>query len=242
MKKILVTIAMILTLCLFFVACGKETDSSHTDSNLNGSSGISSGTDTNGSANTVDTSIEVDYDADRAAQDNEFPFDSIIIERNGYDLVAAGKYYGNDFDNVEYYGSYYRIIDNYADFLELTLWGNRTDKSVFDDNFVLVLYSYTKCSVYYSHPEFHKLNDKGQFSDFRFDVTHNKICISETHSVNDMNIDKDGYVPPKIEDYTVIYPIEKQEIIYLLISKDEKPSNLPKNGEIDFYEEIIMAE
>ena len=255
MKKILITIAMILTLCLSFVACGNETGSGRTDSNLNGSSDISSGTDTNGSANTVDstpsstkdtvtadTSIKVDYDADREAQDNEFPFDNIVIERNGYDIVAAGKYYGKDFDNIKYYGSYYRIIDNYADFSELTQWGNQLDEAIFDDNFVLVLYSYTKCSVYYSHPKFNEVNDKGQFSDFKLDVANNKISISETHSVNGMNIDKDGYVPPKIEDYTVIYPIEKQEIIYLLISKDERPSNLPKNGEIDFYKEIIVEE
>lgn len=255
MKKFLIAIISILALCLIVASCGNETNRECTDSSVNGNSDISNYTDTNGSANTADStplsteetvttdaSIKVDYDADRAAQDNEFPFDSIIVERNGYDLVAAGKYYGNDFDNVEYHGSYYRIIDNYTDFSELTLWGNLTDESVFDDNFVLVLYSYTKCSVYYSHLEFHVLNDRGQFCDFKFDVNHNKICISETHSINGMNIDKDGYVPSKIEDYTVVFPTEKQEIIYLLIPKDEMPNNLPINGEINFYEEIIIEE
>lgn len=237
MKKLLAAISMLLVLSTMIVAC---------DIIPNGDA-LSTGNESSDELNpdnndTVDTSIKIEDDADREDKDNEFPFENIIVERNGYDIIAAGKYYGNDFDNVKYYGSYYRIIDNYTDFSELTQWGNQLEEVIFDENFVLVLYSHTRCCAYYSHPEFHKLNDKGQFSDFRFDVTHNKICISETHSVNDMNIDKDGYVPPKIEDYTVIYPIEKQEIIYLLISKDERPNDLPKSGEIDLYEEIIMAE
>ena len=126
--------------------------------------------------------------------DEEFPFDTIIVERNGYDIVAAGKYYGDDFDSVIDYGSYYRIIDNYEDFSKLTQWGNQLDKAIFDENFVLVLYSYTKCSVYYSHPKFYELNGIGQFCDFKFDVNNSKISISETYSINGMNIDKDGYV------------------------------------------------
>ena len=134
------------------------------------------------------------------------------------------------------------IIDNYADFSNLTQWGNKIDEWEFDENFILVLYSYQKYSIYYSHPEFNELNGRGQFCNFVFDVNHNKICINETYFINDMNIDKDGYVSPKIEDYTVVVPTEKQEIIYLLISKDNMVNDLPYNGEISFYEEIIVAE
>lgn len=220
-------------LCLVFISCN---NSNSPDANSNNTSTDTS-TDT-----AIDTSIQVEYDAERESSDNEFPFDNIIVERNGYDIVSAGKYYGSDFDNVKYYGSYYRIIDNYENFSEITQWGEKIDKSVFNNNFVLVLYSYTKCSVYYSHPEFHELNGIGQFFDFKFDVNNSKISISETHSINGMNIDKDGYVPPKIEDYTVVFPSEKQETIYLLIPKDEMPNNLPINGEISFYEKIIIEE
>ena len=255
MKKILITIAMILTLCLSFVACGNETDSSRTDSNLNDSSGISSGTDTNGSANTVDstpsstedtvtadTSIKVDYDADREAQDNEFPFDNIVIERNGYDIVAAGKYYGKDFDNIKYYGSYYRIIDNYADFSELTQWGNRIDEAIFDDNFVLVLHTYSSCNIHYSHPDFNKLNQRGQFWNFSINLNTGKLSVSEKWSVGGGTPDIDGYIPPKLENYTVVFPTEKQETIYLLIPTGEMPNNSPTNGELDLDVKIIVLE
>ena len=154
MKKLLAAISMLLVLSIMIVAC---------DIIPNGdalSTGDESSDELNPDNNdTVDTSIKIEDDADREDKDNEFPFENIIVERNGYDIIAAGKYYGNDFDNVKYYGSYYRIIDNYTDFSELTQWGNKIEKSVFDENFVLVLYSHTSCCVYFSHPEFHKLND-----------------------------------------------------------------------------------
>ena len=234
MKKLFISISLSMILCLVFLSCNNIPRD--TDTNTGEIFGGNLGND----VNSDDTSIKVEYDEEREANDSEFPFDNIVIERNGYDLVAGGRYYGDDFDNVKYYGSYYRIIDNYSDFSELTQWGNDVDESVFNNNFVLVLHLYEKCSVYYSHPEFYELNIIGRFFDFKFDVSHNKICITESRYANRRI--EEGVVPPKLEDYTVVFPTEKQETIYLLIPKDEMPSNLPINGEISFYEVIEIAE
>ena len=95
----------------------------------------------------------------------DFPFDNIVLVRNGYDIVAAGRYYGDDFDNVKYYGSYYRIIDNYDDFSTLTAWGNKIDKSVFNDNFILVLHTYKNHYLYNS-----ARSEKGTFSTLKIET------------------------------------------------------------------------
>ena len=251
MKKILITIAMILTLCLSFVACGNETDSGRTDSNLNGSSGVSSGTDTNGSANTVDstpsstedtvtadTSIKVDYDADREAQDNEFPFDNIVIERNGYDIVAAGKYYGKDFDNIKYYGSYYRIIDNYEDFSKLTQWGNQLDETIFDENFVLVLYSYKNHYIYNSVQ-----SQKGTYKSLKIETDLNELSIIEEWIRSSRIEIVDGErVPSTYYEDEILFPIEVQETIYLLIPKNEVHSDLSVSGKINLKTQISDLE
>ena len=113
MKKLLTILLIVLTVAVALVSCdennidiGGNIDSQPgiNTEKTNDTSSSNDNEDSNRQDNpgTVDTSIQVEYDADREAQDNEFPFDSIIIERNGYDLVAAGKYYGNDFENVKY--------------------------------------------------------------------------------------------------------------------------------------------
>ena len=186
--------------------------------------------------------IEVEYDEEREAKDNEFSFDSIVVERYGYDIVAAGRYYGKDFDNVKYYGSYYRIIDNYEDFSELTQFGEKIDKHIFDENFILILYTYEKCDVYYSHSKFNRLNCRGYFEDFDCDSHTEELEIFECCFTVESTPDIDGYIPPKLQDYTVVFPTEKQETIYLVIPKDEMPNNLPINGEINFYKVIDIAE
>ena len=190
-----------------------------------------------GNDNTTDTSIKVEYDAEREASDKEFPFDNIIVERNGYDIVAAGKYYGDDFDSIIYYGSYYRIIDNYNDFSELTAWGNKIDESVFEDNFVLVLYTYKNHDKYYSHQSFYHLHDRGQFDDFGIDKDTNTLTIRESWSI-DLLTPLDGPLPPSFYDYEIIIPTEKHEIIYLLIPKTDLKDELPINGEIELEIEI----
>ena len=169
--------------------------------------------------------------------DEDFPFDNIVVERNGYDIVAAGKYYGNDFDNVKDYGSYYRIIDNYNDFSELTAWGNKIDESVFEDNFVLVLYTYKNHDKYYSHQSFYHLHDRGQFDDFGIDKDTNTLTISESWSI-DLLTPFDGPLPPSFYDYEIIIPTEKHEMIYLLIPKTDLKDELPINGEIELEIEI----
>lgn len=219
MKKTPIAISLILILCLAFVSCDNFNDSA-----------------------TKDTSIKVEYDFEREAMDNEFPFDNIIEKRNGYDIVAAGKYYGNDFENIKYYGSYYRIIDNYADFSELTQWGDRIDASVFDDSFILVLHSYKNYSVYYSHPEFQELNNRGQFWSFGIDTNTDKLNIFEEWLIGGSIPDIYGYTRPNPEDYKVVFPTEKQETIYLLIPKNELPNSISINGEVDLKVEISVLE
>ena len=236
MKRISILISLIMILCLVFVSCNNIP--SDTDTNT----GENSGGNLENDVNSDDTSIKVEYDEEREANDSEFHFDNIVIERNGYDLVAGGRYYGNDFDNVKYYGSYYRIIDNYSDFSTLTAWGNKIDKSVFNDNFILVLHTYKRCDLYYSHSDFNKLNQRGRFGNFDVDLQTGELEIFESWYLGGGVPDVDGYIPPKQEDYTVVFPTEKQETIYLLIPKDEMPSNLPINGEINFYEVIDIAE
>ena len=103
MKRILILL-LALMLCFAAVACNVTPKDSDSDTETE------TVTDT-GTETTVDTSIQVEYDSEREAKDNEFPFENIRINRSGYDIIAAGKYYGNDFDNIKYYGSYYRIIE-----------------------------------------------------------------------------------------------------------------------------------
>ena len=248
MKKLLSIILTLLMLVGILASCGNyespDENPDDTGSNDEATGGEDSELENDpamGNKPTVPP-IEIEYDAEREAKDNEFSFDSIVVERYGYDIVAAGRYYGNDFDNVKYYGSYYRIIDNYDDFSTLTAWGNKIDKSVFNDNFILVLHTYKKCDLYYSHSDFNKLNQKGQFGNFDVDLQTGELEIFEFCSTVEPTLDIDGYIPPKLEDYTVVFPTEKQETIYLVIPKDEMPSNLPINGEISFYEVIDIAE
>ena len=187
---------------------------------------------------TVDTYIQVEYNPETEAKDNEFPFDSIILEQSGYKVVAAGKYYGNDFDNIKYYGSYYRIIDNYEDFSELTAWGNNIDESLFSDNFILVLHTYKNAyDTYYSHSKYNELNGKGRYSDFGLSES-GKLMITEGKSCSAKEVV--GEAPNYIEDYEVILPIETQETIYLVIPKAEMPNNIKLNGEIILFHNVII--
>jgi len=170
--------------------------------------------------------------------DEEFPFDNIVIERSGYDIVAAGKYYGNDFDNIKYYGSYYRIIDNYEDFSELTAWGKNIDESLFGDNFILVLHTYKNSyDTYYSHSKYNELNGKGRYRDFGLSES-GKLMITEGKSCSAKEVV--GEAPNYIEDYEVILPIETQETIYLVIPKAEMPNNTKLSGEIILYQNVII--
>lgn len=242
MKKVFTTFLLIIVLCIVLISCNVP---SSNDTDINTESKVNTD-DTN-----KNTNVSENPDSDNTNNDSntnesgtnteksEFPFDNIIVERNGYDIVAAGKYYGNDFDSVTDYGSYYRIIDNYEDFSELTQWGNQLDETVFNENFILVLYSYLNCSVYYSHSNFSILNQRGQFGSFGINLYTNKLELFEKWTLSGGALDLDGYVPPKMEDCTVIFPTEKEEIIYLLISKDEITNNLTINGEIELKSEII---
>ena len=168
----------------------------------------------------------------------DFPFDNIVLVRNGYDIVAAGRYYGDDFDNVKYYGSYYRIIDNYDDFSTLTAWGNKIDKSVFNDNFILVLHTYKSAyDTYYTHSKYNDLNGKGMYQDFGINESGNLVIFEG----------KGGSYRPAIgeeiinmEDYEVTLPIETQETIYLVIPRSELPFGININGKIFLVREIIM--
>lgn len=241
MKKLFVAISLILIWCLMIVSCNTNHVDTSLDSNINN---IQSNTNNQDTTGTLAPNDNKDLDNQDildtlVPNDEEFPFDNIIVERNGYDIVAAGKYYGNDFDSVTDYGSYYRIIDNYEDFSELTQWGNQLDETVFNENFILVLYSYLNCSVYYSHSNFSILNQRGQFGSFGINLYTNKLELFEKWTLSGGALDLDGYVPPKMEDCTVIFPTEKEEIIYLLISKDEITNNLTINGEIELKSEII---
>ena len=271
MKKIVSICMLIVMLISLLSSCGvKNTNSStdtktntetSTDSNTETNTDTSSDTETNtntdtnenvnidenpdsGDAendNTADSSIKVEYDTEREASDNEFPFDNMVIERYGYDIVSAGRYYGDDFDNIKYYGSYYRIIDNYNDFSELTAWGNKIDELVFEDNFVLVLYTYKNHDVYYSLPEFYHLHDRGHFDDFGNDKDTKMLKIIESWSV-DIATPAYGPQPPHFYDYEIIIPTEKHEIIYLLIPKTELKDEISINGEIELEIMIWQSE
>ena len=184
------------------------------------------------------TSIQVEYDTEREAKDSEFPFDNIVIERAGYDIVAAGKYYGDDFNNIKYYGSYYRIIDTYEDFSALTAWGWNVDESLFGDNFILVLYTYKSAyDTYYSHPKYNELNGKGRYRDFGLTESGN-LTITEGKSGSDRAVV--GEDPICREDYEVTLPIEIQETIYLVIPKSEMPKDIKSNGEIILFQDVII--
>ena len=231
MKKLLSIILVVLMLTALLASCGTPVNTNlDTDTNTD--------TTSDTSQEPVDTSIKVEYDAEREASDNEFPFDNIVVERNGYDIVAAGKYYGDDFDNVKYYGSYYRIIDNYNDFSELTAWGNKIDESLFSDNFILVLHLY-KCAydTYYTHAKYNELNGKGIYRDFGLNES-GKLAIIESKNGNDRAVV--GEDPIYIEDYETILPVETTETMYLVIPKIEMPKDIQINGEILFYQKVII--
>lgn len=218
-----------------------NTGDTNSDTNENINSGENPEGGDTGNDNAIDTSIKVEYDAEREASDNEFPFDNIVVERNGYDIVAAGKYYGDDFDNVKYYGSYYRIIDNYNDFSEFTAWGNKIDESVFEENFILVLHTYKNYDVYYSYSEYYDFNNlynRGCFENFGIDKNTNKLKIDETWVVAFFGSLFYGPPAPSIADCEILIPTEKHETVYLLIPKTELKDEMPINGEIELYIEI----
>jgi len=170
--------------------------------------------------------------------DEEFPFDNIVIERSGYDIVAAGKYYGNDFDNIKYYGSYYRIIDNYEDFSELTQWGNQLDETIFDENFVLVLYSYKNHYIYNS-----VRSQKGTYKSLKIETDLNELSIIEEWIRSSRIEIVDGErVPSTYYEDEILFPIEVQETIYLLIPKNEVHSDLSVSGKINLKTQIIDLE
>ena len=188
---------------------------------------------------TVDTYIQVEYNPETEAKDNEFPFDSIILEQSGYKVVAAGKYYGNDFDNIKYYGSYYRIIDNYEDFSELTQWGNQVDKTVFDSNVILVLHSYRSHYVYNSIR-----SEKGIFIELKEEKGSKKLSLTEMWIISDRaEIGKEDTLGSRTKAKSAfLYPIDVKETQYLLIPKEDLPSNLPVNGELELKSQTIVLE
>ncbi|MBE6673576.1 MAG: hypothetical protein E7596_00550 [Ruminococcaceae bacterium] len=248
MKKFFILIPLIL-LFLVFMSCNDSSNigssagsNSSTNSNLN-----ESGTNTEKSSDLLVPNDDKDLDNQDildtlVPNDKDFPFDNIVVERTGYDIIAAGKYYGNDFDNVNYYGSYYRAIDNYEDFSELTQWGHIVDKSTFEDCFVLVLHTYKNQYIYYSN-----LDGKGEYMNFGFDASSNNLKIRERWIWGggpDGIIDSNGneIELPTVELHRIEIPAEIRETIYLLIPKDELPSNLPINGEIDLKVDIVELE
>ena len=227
MKKILITVLALLISCLIFSSCGNLIN--NTDNNT--SNNTDSNTDTN--PTTVDTSIKVEYDAKREASDNEFPFESIIIEPKsigGFDLVAAGEYYGNDFDNVKYYGSYYRIIDNYNDFSELTQWGNKIDESVFEGYSIIVLHTYRNQFLY--HTEHKDANGPGGYSIYR--DAYSDFNIEESTGI--------GYSPEDLItcDNCYLYPTIIRETKYLIVPKSEIAEGTPFNGEVKVEYDMIV--
>lgn len=233
MKKIFIVISLMLTLCLSFVSCNNSSDND-TNSNTQDDEDL----DNQDILDTDDTSIQIEYDAEREAKDNEFPFDNIIIERYGYDIVAAGKYYGNDFDSVTDYGSYYRIIDNYVDFSELTAWGNQVDESAFDENVVLVLHSYKSYCTYNSIK-----HEKGSFIELKSQTNSEKISLIEMWVRSSRAEIVDGEIVVKTnEENVILFPMDVKETLYLLIPKEELPENLPVNGEICLLERIEEME
>ena len=225
MKKLLSIILVVLMLTALLASCGTPVNTNlDTDTNTD--------TTSDTSQEPVDTSIKVEYDAEREASDNEFPFDNIVVERNGYDIVSAGRYYGNDFDNIKYYGSYYRIIDNYNDFSELTAWGNKIDVSVFDENFILVLHTYKNKYIYYSNSD-----EKGTYNNFGINTRTNSLAIEEEWIIPGGSyaiIDPEGNIiqQPEMEDKQTNFPADVRETIYLIIPKKELPENVTLNGEI----------
>ena len=201
MKKVFTTFLLVIVLCIVLVSCNvtnnndtnTDTESKVTTDDTNKNTNVSTtpdsdNADNDSNKNESDTNTEKlsdtlvpndDKDLDNqdildtlVPNDEEFPFDTIIVERNGYDIVAAGKYYGNDFDNVKDYGSYYRIIDNYEDFSEFTQWGNQIDEAIFDENFVLVLYSYKNHYIYNSVQ-----SQKGTYKSLKIETDLNELSI-----------------------------------------------------------------
>lgn len=234
MKKMF--FVLILSIVLILVSCSENNIANSDSGTENYTNSDNSNVDLNTDA--IDSSFKNEYNSERDIKDNEFPFDNIVVERNGYDIVAAGKYYGNDFDNVKYYGSYYRIIDNYEDFSKFTSWGGKVDESLFCDNFILVLHSY-KCAydTYYTHSKYNELNGKGIYRGFGLDESGN-LTIIECKSGNDRAVV--GEDPIYIEDYETILPVETIETMYLVIPKTEMPKDIQLNGEILFYQKVII--
>ena len=267
MKKATTFILVILILCLNFESCNKldakSANMSLSDSvNMNIESNENSGEsnirnvgdddiDLNDSINVnqnlngdvtdemYGTSIEEKDDSEYDKHDGEFPFDNIIVERNGYDIVAAGRYYGSDFDDVKYYGSYYRIIDNYADFSDLTQWGNKINESVFEENFILVLHTYQNCYLYNSTK-----SQKGTFSKLKIDENSKKLSLLESWTVHGMaEIGEDEVIILKTKKGNeIIFPADVKETMYLVIPKSELPKGLSNNGEIDLKSVVYTLE
>ena len=226
MKKLLSIMLVILVLTTLLASCGTPVNTNlDTDTNTD--------TTSDTSQEPVDTSIKVEYDAKREASDNEFPFESIIIEPKsigGYDLVAAGEYYGNDFDNVKYYGSYYRIIDNYNDFSQLTQWGNKIDESVFEGYSIIVLHSYRNQFLY--HTEHKDANGPGGYSIYR--DAYSDFNIEESTGI--------GYSPEDLItcDNCYLYPTIIRETKYLILPKSEIAEGTPYNGEVKVEYDMIV--
>ena len=255
MKKLFIILSLIL--CLVLVACNESTSSTETSATSETSLTSGAPTSTQGDSYENDgasgnetneifgTPIEVEYDAEREAKDNEFPFDNIILERkgynlNGYDFVAAGRYYGNDFNNIKYYGSYYRIIDNYDDFSTLTQWGKEIDESIFEENVILVLHTY-KSYYFYNSVRV----DKGNFVGLQIEEDTNELSIFEqwtTHDRAEIEYVDGVQVPVDNTSTEVLIPADVQETIYLIIPKDELTANLPTNGEINLKYSILVME
>ena len=216
-KKIVVIITFVFLLVVICSSCNGATTKISSDDSTQ---------------NTDDTSIKAEPN-----NSNEKPYNNVVLERNGYDIISAGEYYGLDFESLSNYGTYYRIIDNYTDFSKLTEWGKEIDESIFNESFVLVLYSYKNHIVYYSHPSYYKLNGPGQFSEFDKSLESNCLTLRETWTISTPGALIDGN-QMNSENCRELIPANVKEIIYLLIPKSELPLNVPVNGEIELYNVI----
>ena len=168
----------------------------------------------NNSENKYGTPIEIENEEERKASDDARieGFENFIYNNGGYQVVTAGKYYGNDFDNAVYYGSYYRIIDNYEAFSELTQWGKNIDESIFKNYFILVLHTHSS-----------RISTSGAFTDFEISEIADKVKITETFRTQ----------------YYSSFPADVTKTIYLIIPNDLLTKEVDINGVITIVSSVL---
>ena len=130
--------------------------------------------------------------------------------------------------------------DNYDDFSTLTAWGNKIDRSVFNDNFILVLHTYKNHYLYNS-----VRHEKGTFSTLKIETNSIKLSLIEEWVVNGRTeiVDGETIIPQiKRKENEILFPIDVYETLYLLIPKNELPNDLPINGEINVKTSILELE